>query len=60
MTLENVPYGVKLVLPRRRRIMSAGSLAPTQRSFLATSVAAGAFGLLLLAAASYAQTVLRR
>ncbi len=60
MTLEKVPYIVKLVLPRRRTIMSAGSFAPTRRNFLATSVAASAFGLLLLAAASYAQTVLRR
>jgi pimeloyl-ACP methyl ester carboxylesterase len=58
MTLEKVPYIVKLVFPRRRMIMSAASLAPTRRSFLATSAAAGAFGLLLLLAApSYAQTV---
>jgi len=56
MTLEKVPYIVKLVLPRRSRIMSAGSFAPTRRSVLATSVAAGAFGLVLLAAPSYAQT----
>ena len=56
MTLEKVPYIVKLVLPRRRRIMSAGSLAPSRRSFLATSAAAGAFALILLAAPSYAQT----
>ena len=33
------------------------SSAPTWRSFLATSAAAGAFGLVLLAAGSYAQTV---
>jgi len=57
MTLEKVPYIVKLVLPRRRRIMSAGSLMPSRRSVLATSAAAGAFGLVLLAAPSYAQTV---
>ena len=38
----------KLVLPRRRMIMSAVSLAPTRRSFLATSAAAGAFGLLFV------------
>jgi pimeloyl-ACP methyl ester carboxylesterase len=57
MTLEKVPYIVKLVFPRRKMIMSAASLAPTRRSFLATSVAAGAFVLLLLAAPSYAQTV---
>ena len=57
MTLEKVPYIVKLFLPRRRMIMSAASLAPTRRSFLATSAAAGAFGLVLLAAPSYAQTV---
>jgi hypothetical protein len=57
MTLKNVPYIVKLVLPRRGRIMSAGSFAPTWRSFLATSAAVGAFGLVLLAAPSYAQIV---
>jgi pimeloyl-ACP methyl ester carboxylesterase len=57
MTLEKVPYNVKLVLPRRRRIMSAGSFAPSRCSVLATSAAAGAFGLVLLAAPSYAQTV---
>src|SRR5712692_1479433 len=38
-------------------IRSAVSLAPTRRSFLATSAAAGAIGLVLLAAPSYAQTV---
>jgi hypothetical protein len=56
MTLEKVPYIVKLVFPRRRRIMSAGSLAPTRRTFLATSVAAGAFALVLLSSPSYSQT----
>jgi pimeloyl-ACP methyl ester carboxylesterase len=56
MTLETVPYIVKLVLPRRRMIMSAGSLAPTRRTFLATSVAAGAFALVLLSSPSYSQT----
>jgi pimeloyl-ACP methyl ester carboxylesterase len=57
MTLEKVPYIVQLVLPRRRRIMSAVSSALTWRSFLATSAAASAFGLVLLAAPSYAQIV---
>ena len=38
----------KLVFPRRRMIMSAVSLAPTWRSFLATSAAAGTFGLLFV------------
>jgi hypothetical protein len=47
----------KLVRPRRRMIMSAVSSAPTGRSFLATLAAAGAFGLILLAAPSYGQTV---
>ena len=47
----------KLVLPRRKMIMSAGSSAPIWRSVLATSAAAGVFGLVLLAAPSYAQTV---
>ena len=37
--------------------MSAVSSAPTQRSLLAPSAAAGALGLVLLAAPSYAQTV---
>ena len=37
--------------------MSAISSSPIRRSFLAASVAAGALGLLLLAASSYAQTV---
>jgi pimeloyl-ACP methyl ester carboxylesterase len=36
----------KLVLPRRRMIKSAVSSSPTRRSFLASSAAAGAFGLL--------------
>ena len=39
----------KIVLPRRRMIMSAVSLAPTRRSILTTSAAAGAFGLLFVA-----------
>ena len=38
----------RLVFPRRRMIMSAVWLAPTWRSFLATSAAAGAFGLLFV------------
>ena len=37
--------------------MSAKSSAPTRRSFLATSAGAGAFGVVPLAAPSYAQTV---
>ena len=37
--------------------MSAESSAPTRRSFLATSAGAGAFGVVPLAAPSYAQTV---
>lgn len=37
--------------------MSAKSFAPTWRSFLVTSAAAGAFGLVPLAAPSYARTV---
>jgi pimeloyl-ACP methyl ester carboxylesterase len=57
MNLEKVPYSVKLVLPRRRRIMSAGSSALTWRSFLATSAAAGAFALVLLSSLSYSQAV---
>ena len=57
MTLEKVPSIVKLVFPRRRRSMSAVSSALTWRSFLATSVAAGAFALVLLFSPSYAQTV---
>src|SRR5437016_1029204 len=57
MSLKKLQYITELVLPQRRMIMSAGSLAPTQRSVLATSVAACAFGLLLLAVPSYAQTV---
>ena len=52
LTTTNVdvshPKIPKLVLPRRRMIMSAVSLAPTRRSFLATSAAAGAFGLLFV------------
>jgi pimeloyl-ACP methyl ester carboxylesterase len=47
----------KLFLPLRRMVMSAVSLAPARRSFLATSAAAGAFGLVLLASPIYAQTV---
>ncbi len=47
----------KLVLPRRRIIMFAVSSAPTRRSLLATSAAAGALGLVLLTGPSYAQTV---
>jgi pimeloyl-ACP methyl ester carboxylesterase len=57
MTLEKVPYIVKLVFPRRRMIMSAVSSALTWRSFLATSAAAGAFALVLLSGPSYSQTV---
>jgi pimeloyl-ACP methyl ester carboxylesterase len=57
MTLDKVPYIVKLVVPRRGMIMSAVSSALTWRSFLATSAAANAFGLVLFAAPSYAQTV---
>ena len=38
--------------------MFAVSSAPTWRSILATSAAAGAFGLALLAAPGYAQTAL--
>src|SRR5512134_1821582 len=38
----------KIVLPRRRMIMSAVSLAPARRSILATSATAGAFGLLFV------------
>jgi Epoxide hydrolase N terminus len=38
-------------------IMSAVSSSPTWRNFLVTLAAAGAFGLVLLAAPSYAQTV---
>lgn len=44
MTLEKVEY-------------TANSLAPIRCSFLSTLVAAGAFGLVLLAAPCYAQTV---
>jgi len=47
----------KLVFPRRRMIMSTVSSSPTRRRFLAASAAAGAFGLVRLAAPSYAQTV---
>jgi Epoxide hydrolase N terminus len=47
----------KLFLPLKRMIMSAVSLAPARRRFLATSAAACAFGLVLLAAPIYAQTV---
>jgi hypothetical protein len=47
----------KLVFPRRRMIKSAVSSAPTWRSFLASSAVAGALGLVLLAAPSYAQAV---
>jgi hypothetical protein len=38
-------------------IMSAVSPPPARHSFLATAAAAGAFGLVLLATPSYAQTV---
>jgi pimeloyl-ACP methyl ester carboxylesterase len=38
----------KPVFPRMRMIMAAVSLAPTRHSFLATSAAAGAFGLLFV------------
>ena len=38
----------KIVPPRRRMIMSAVSLAPTRRSLLTTSAAAGAFDLLFV------------
>jgi pimeloyl-ACP methyl ester carboxylesterase len=47
----------QLVFPRRRMMMSAVSSPPTRRSFLATLAGVGAFGLALLAAPSYAQTV---
>jgi hypothetical protein len=57
MSLEKDRYTPKLDLPRRRMRMSEVSSALTWRSFLATSAAAGAFGLVLLAAPSYAQTV---
>ena len=57
MTLEKVPFIVKLVLPRRRMTMSVVSSALTWRSFLATSAAAGAFALVLLSGPSYSQTV---
>jgi hypothetical protein len=45
-----------LVRPRRSMMMSAVSSSPTWRTLLATVAAAGAFGLVLLAAPSYAQT----
>ena len=38
----------KIVPPRRRMVLSAVSLAPARRSLLATSAAAGAFGLLFV------------
>jgi pimeloyl-ACP methyl ester carboxylesterase len=41
----------------QRMIISSVALAPTRRGFLATSVAAGAFGLVLLIAPCYAQSV---
>jgi hypothetical protein len=46
-----------LVRPRRSMMMSAVSSSPTRRTLLATVAAAGAFGLVLLAAPSDAQTV---
>jgi pimeloyl-ACP methyl ester carboxylesterase len=55
--LEKDRYTAKLDLPRSRMIMSAASLAPTRRSFLATSAVAGALGLFLFAAPSYGQAV---
>jgi pimeloyl-ACP methyl ester carboxylesterase len=45
-----------LLRPRRSMLMSAVSSSPTWRTCLATVAAAGAFGLVLLAAPSYAQT----
>jgi hypothetical protein len=48
-TIQHVPYAATA--------QSAGSSALTRRSFLATSAAAGAAGLVLLAAPGYAQTV---
>ena len=57
MTLEKAQYTAKLGHSRRGMSMSAVSSALTWRSFLAASAAAGAFGLILLAAPSYAQTV---
>jgi pimeloyl-ACP methyl ester carboxylesterase len=51
------PTARRVFFPRRRRIMSAVSSSHTWRSFLATAAAAGAFGLVLLAAPCYAQTV---
>jgi pimeloyl-ACP methyl ester carboxylesterase len=46
----------KLVRPRRSMMMSAVSSSPTWRTFLVTVAAAGAFGLVLLAAPCDAQT----
>jgi Epoxide hydrolase N terminus len=46
----------KCVRPRRSMPMSAVSSSPTGRTCLATVAAAGAFGLVLLAAPGYAQT----
>ena len=48
---------VTRVRPRRSMLMSAVSLSPIWRNVLVTVAAAGAFGLILLAAPSGAQTV---
>jgi pimeloyl-ACP methyl ester carboxylesterase len=55
--MHHSPTAKLVFFPRRRRIMSAVASSPTWRNFLATVAAVGAFGLVLLAAPSDAQTV---
>jgi hypothetical protein len=55
--MHHAPTAKLVFFPRRRMIKSAVSSSPTRRSFLATTAAAGAFGLVLLVAPSYTQTV---
>jgi pimeloyl-ACP methyl ester carboxylesterase len=56
---RNAPFtdGHARCFPRRRMLMSAVSSSPTWRNILVTVAVAGAFGLVLLAAPSDAQTV---
>src|SRR5262249_1835910 len=50
------PTAMRVVFPRRSMLMSAVSSSPTWRTVLVTVAAAGAVGLVLLAAPSDAQT----
>jgi hypothetical protein len=54
--MHHSPTAKLVFFPRRSMLMSTVSSSPTWRTVLVTVAAAGAFGLVLLAAPSYAQT----